>query len=141
ITLAPRLISRATSVSQVVNRVGSGLGVAIVATILSDRIEAHLPPLPRGASASAGGGLAAVHLPPAVKSVLLAQVARGFDDTFWVMAGLTLLCFPMALLLRRPLPPRSIVSPRCRRARADAARSSYPAREAAPGRSPMRPGA
>ena len=108
ITLAPRLISRATSVSQVVNRVGSGLGVAIVATILSDRIVAHLPPLPRGASASAGGGLAAVHLPPAVKSVLLAQVAKGFDDTFWMMAGLTLLCFPMALLLRRPLGPAAV---------------------------------
>jgi len=108
ITLAPRLISRATSVSQVVNRVGSGLGVAIVATILSDRIAAHLPPLPRGASASAGGGLASVHLPPAVKGVLLAQAARGFDDTFWVMAGLTLLCFPMALLLRRPLTPAAV---------------------------------
>jgi len=108
ITLAPRLISRATSVSQVVNRVGSGLGVAIVATILSDRIVAHLPRLPRGASASAGGGLAAVHLPPAVKSVLLAQVAKGFDDTFWMMAGLTLLCFPMALLLRRPLRPAAV---------------------------------
>ena len=105
ITLAPRLISRATSVSQVVNRVGSALGVAIVATILSDRIAAHLPRLPSGASAVAGGGLAKVHLPAAVKHVLLAQVARGFDDTFWLMAGMTLLCFPMALLLRRPLRP------------------------------------
>lgn len=108
ITMAPRLISRATSVSQVVNRVGSGLGVAIVATILTDRIVAHLPPLPRGESAAAGGGLASVHLPPAVKTVLLAQVAKGFDDTFWMMAGLTLLCFPMALLLRRPLTPAAV---------------------------------
>jgi EmrB/QacA subfamily drug resistance transporter len=108
ITMAARLISRATSVSQVVNRVGSGLGVAIVATILSDRIVAYLPPLPRGASASSGGGLAAAHLPPAVKRVLLAQVAKGFDDTFWMMAGVTLLCFPMALLLRRPLAPAAV---------------------------------
>jgi EmrB/QacA subfamily drug resistance transporter len=105
ITLAPRLIARATSVSQVVNRIGSALGVAIVATILSDRIVAHLPQLPGGASAVAGSGLAKVHLPAAVKNVLLAQVAKGFDDTFWLMAGLTLLCFPMALLLRRPLRP------------------------------------
>lgn len=105
ITLAPRLISRATSLSNVIQRVGSGLGVAIVATILSDRIVAHLPPLPRGVSASAGGGLAAAHLPPGVKNVLLGQVAKGFDDTFWVTTGLALICFPMALLLRRPLKP------------------------------------
>jgi EmrB/QacA subfamily drug resistance transporter len=108
ITLTPRLISRATSVSQVVNRVGSALGVAIVATILSDRVMAHLPHLPNGASASAGGGLAKLQLPAGVKTVLLAQVARGFDDTFWLMAGMTLLCFPMALLLRRPLRPAAV---------------------------------
>ncbi len=108
ITLTPRLISRATSVSQVVNRVGSALGVAIVATILTDRVMAHLPHLPSGASASAGGGLAKVQLPAGVKIVLLAQVAKGFDDTFWLMAGMTLLCFPMALLLRRPLRPAAV---------------------------------
>lgn len=108
ITLSPSLISRATSVNNTVQRVASGLGVAILATILSERIAAHLPPLPRGLSASSGGGLAATNLPHSVKAVLLSQVARGFDDAFWVSAGLALICFPMVLLLRRPLPPEVV---------------------------------
>ena len=108
ITLAPRLISRATSLSNVIQRVGSGLGVAVVATILTQRIAAHLPSLPKGATASAGGGLAAAHLPPAVKNLLLAQVAKGFDDTFWITVGIAFICFPMALLLRRPMRPAAV---------------------------------
>jgi EmrB/QacA subfamily drug resistance transporter len=108
VTLPPHLIARATSVSNTVQRVASALAVAIVATILSDRVTAQLPPLPGGVSASAGGGLAGAHLPAAVKAVLLTQVARGFDDTFWVTVGLSLICFPMALLLRRSLPPGTV---------------------------------
>ncbi|HYW24865.1 MAG TPA: DHA2 family efflux MFS transporter permease subunit [Terriglobales bacterium] len=107
VTLAPRLIARATSVSNTVSRVASALAVAIVATILASRISAHLPGT-FGAAAATGGGVAAVQLPPAVKSVLLAQVAKGFDDTFWVTAGLSLICFPMALLLRRSLRPETV---------------------------------
>jgi hypothetical protein len=108
ITLAPSLISRATSISNTVQRVAGGLGVAILATILTGRIAAHLPPLPAGASASVGGNLASSHLPAALKTMLEAQVARGFDDTFWVAAGLSLVAFPMAVLLRRPLRPEVV---------------------------------
>jgi MFS family permease len=107
VTLAPTLIARATSVSNTVQRVASALAVAIVATILAGRISAHLPGS-LGAAAGSGGGLASVHLPPAVQAMLLAQVAKGFDDTFWVTVGLSLICFPMALLLRRSLRPEAV---------------------------------
>lgn len=108
VTLAPNLIGRATSISNTIQRVGSALAVAIVTTILAGRLSAQLPQLPAGASASAGGGLAAAHLPLAVKMVVLAQAARAFDDTFWVTVGLSLICFPMALLLRRSLRPEAV---------------------------------
>src|SRR5215472_11616722 len=107
VTLAPTLIARATSVSNTVQRVASALAVAIVATILAGRISAHLPGA-LGSAAASGSGLAGAHLPPAVESMLLAQVAKGFDDTFWVTAGLSLICFPMALLLRRSLRPEAV---------------------------------
>jgi len=109
VTLAPRLIPRATSVSNTVQRVASALAVAIVTTILADRITAELPGLPSGVLAAAGdGGMSSVHLPVAVKNVLLAQVAKGYDNTFWVTVGLSLICFPMALLLRRSLRPQTV---------------------------------
>jgi EmrB/QacA subfamily drug resistance transporter len=107
VTLAPTLIARATSVSNTVQRVASALAVAIVATILAGRISAHLPGS-LGAAAASGSGLAGVHLPAAIESMLLAQVAKGFDDTFWVTVGLSLICFPMALLLRRSLRPEVV---------------------------------
>jgi EmrB/QacA subfamily drug resistance transporter len=107
VTLAPHLIARATSVSNTVQRVAGALAVAIVATILAGRISAHLPGS-FGTAAASGNGLAAAHIPAAVKTVLLAQVAKGFDDTFWVTAGLSLICFPLALLLRRSLRPETV---------------------------------
>src|SRR5258708_4352817 len=106
--MAPAMIARATSVSNVVQRVAAGLGVAVLATILANRISANLPPLPGGVSAASGGGLAAAHLPPALKGYLLAQATKGFDDTFIASVGLAVLCFPMALLLRRALQPSEV---------------------------------
>jgi EmrB/QacA subfamily drug resistance transporter len=108
VTLPPTLIARATSVSNTVQRVASALAVAIVTTILADRIRAEVPGLPAAATAAASGDAAAVHLPAAVKTVLLAQVAKGYDNTFWVTVGLSLICFPMALLLRRSLRPQAV---------------------------------
>jgi EmrB/QacA subfamily drug resistance transporter len=108
VTLAPALISRATSVSNTVQRVAAALGVAIVATILTGRVAAHLPPLPAALAGPVQGSLAAAHLPANLKAVLEAQVAKGFDDTFWVAAGLSLVAFPMAVLLRRPVSPEAV---------------------------------
>jgi EmrB/QacA subfamily drug resistance transporter len=109
VTLAPQRIARATSVANVVQRVGSGLGIAIMATVLSARIAANLPRLPAGAAVPASGSnLAAAHLPAAIKNMLLEQATKGFTDTFWVSAGLIVLAFPMTLLLRRALQPQEV---------------------------------
>ncbi|HZV49560.1 MAG TPA: DHA2 family efflux MFS transporter permease subunit [Candidatus Dormibacteraeota bacterium] len=108
VTLRPAQIARATSVSNVVQRVASALGVAVMATVLSNRITANLPPLPAGVSAASGGGIASAHLSAPLQHYLLTQVARGFDDAFWVALGLSMLCFPMALLLRRAMRPGEV---------------------------------
>ena len=87
VTLRPEQIARATSVANVVQRVASGFGVAVMVTILANRITANLPPLRRGVSAGPGAGIGGAHLPRALKSLLLAQVAKGHQDTFWVTVG------------------------------------------------------
>ena len=110
ITLAPDKIARATSVSNVVQRVASGLGIAIMATVLTNRISANLPRLPQGSGVPGSGDFASAHLPPAVKTVLLEQATKGFNETFWVGAGLVLIAFPMTLLLRRALTPEAVRS-------------------------------
>jgi EmrB/QacA subfamily drug resistance transporter len=110
VTLAPSRIARATSISNVVQRVASGLGIAIMATVLSSRITANMPPLPAGATVSTGADLAAAPLPAGIKNVLLDQAAKGFDQTFWVGAGLVVMAFPMTLLLRRALAPAVVRS-------------------------------
>jgi EmrB/QacA subfamily drug resistance transporter len=115
VTLRPAQIARATSVTNVVQRVASALGVAVMATVLSNRVAANLPPLPAGVSAASGGGIAGAQLPAPLQHYLLAQVARGFDDAFWVALGLSMLCFPMALLLRRALRPDEVKSYALRR--------------------------
>jgi EmrB/QacA subfamily drug resistance transporter len=107
VTLAPSMISRATSVTNVIQRVASGLGVTAMATILGNRIAANLPPLPGGASSS---GVTAAKLPAGIRSIVLAQMAKGFDDTFWISLGFVLLAFPMALMLRRALEPQVVRS-------------------------------
>lgn len=109
VSMRPELIARATAVSNTVQRAGGALGVAIVTTILTSLILSNLPPLPAGFSLSNGSsGLAGAHLPHAVKALLLEQVARGYDDTFWIAAGITVLAFPMALLLRRAQRPEAV---------------------------------
>ncbi|HKF76694.1 MAG TPA: MDR family MFS transporter [Candidatus Dormibacteraeota bacterium] len=108
VTLRPEMIARATSVANVVQRIGSGLGIAIMATILGARITANLPRLPQGASGGLGSNLAAAHLPAPIKTVLLQQTAHAFDDTFWVSLGLTALAFPLTILLRRALRPPEV---------------------------------
>jgi len=108
VTMAPELIAGATSIANVVQRVASGLGIAIMATVLSARINANLPALPAGAPAPSGSNLAGAHLAAPIKQLLLQQTAKAFDDTFWVAAGLTLLAFPLTLLLRRALRPQEV---------------------------------
>ncbi|MDQ6771783.1 MAG: DHA2 family efflux MFS transporter permease subunit [Candidatus Dormibacteraeota bacterium] len=110
VTLAPSRIARATSVANVVQRVASGLGIAIMATILGNRINANMPKLPpgRGAASTGATNLAGLNLPPAIKNVILEQATKGFTDTFWVAVGLAVIALPVSLLLRKALRPEEI---------------------------------
>src|SRR5438309_873300 len=107
VTLAPSMISRATSVTNVIQRVASGLGTAVMATILGNRIAANLPLLPHSASVGLGG---LGQLPEGLRSFVLQQVAKGYDETFWVSLIFVLPAFPMALMLRRALKPQVVRS-------------------------------
>ncbi|HVD01544.1 MAG TPA: DHA2 family efflux MFS transporter permease subunit [Candidatus Dormibacteraeota bacterium] len=100
VTLAPGAIARATAVSNTLQRVSSSFGIAILATVVEGRIQAHLPSHQAlGLAARAGKG--------AVQQLLNNAAAKGFDDTFWVSAGLAALALPATMLLRRPLPRNS----------------------------------
>jgi hypothetical protein len=97
VTLPPQAIARATAVSNTVQRIASSFGIAVLATIVEARIAAHLP---GSHGLAAGGHAAASVIPAAVRSA----AAKGFDDTFWLAAGVAALALPASLLLRRPLP-------------------------------------
>ncbi len=97
VTLAPAAIARATAVSNTLQRVASSFGIAVLATIVEGRIKAHLP-----AEHVIGGG---PHLSQAaLAAAASAAAAKGFDDTFWLAAGIASLALPASMLLRRPIP-------------------------------------
>jgi EmrB/QacA subfamily drug resistance transporter len=97
VTLPSAAIARATAVSNTLQRVSSSFGIALLATILEGRIKAHLP-TPQAAIAGA-------HLShAALAAAARVAAAKGFDDTFWVAAGIAGLALPASMLLRRPIP-------------------------------------
>lgn len=97
VTLAPAAIARATAVSNTLQRVSSSFGIALLATIVTGRIQAHLPSHEALALAARGGH-------GALRQLLAGAAAKGFDDTFWVATGMAALALPASMLLRRPLP-------------------------------------
>jgi len=97
VTLPNAAIARATAVSNTLQRISSSFGIAMLATIVEGRITAHLP-----AHQAIGAG---AHLSQAaLAAAARAAAAKGFDDTFWVAAGIAGLALPASLLLRRPIP-------------------------------------
>lgn len=94
VTLGPRVISRATALSNTLQRMASSLGVAIIATVAADRVNTHLPHARLTAA------------------VARHAVAHGFDDALLVTAGMTMLGLPATMLLRRALPPGVTAHPR-----------------------------
>jgi EmrB/QacA subfamily drug resistance transporter len=97
VTLPAAAIARATAVSNTLQRVASSFGIAAFATIVESRITAHLSS-PRVLASA-----------PHVSRVAIAGIvrtasAKGFDDTFWLAAGVAALALPASLLLRRPIP-------------------------------------
>ena len=98
VTLPQAAIARATAVANTLQRISSSFGIAVLATVVEARITAHLPAV----HGLAGGAqtVAATTIPPAIRGA----AARGFDDTFWLAAGVAALALPATMLLRRPLP-------------------------------------
>ena len=97
VTLPQAAIARATAVSNTLQRIASSFGIAVLATIVEARIAAHLPP---GHGLGGGAHAAASTIPAAIRGA----AAKGFDDTFWLAAGVAALALPATMLLRRPLP-------------------------------------
>ena len=92
VTIAPRLVSRATALANTAQRMLSSVAIAAAASVLAARLVARTP-----------------HTPPAAVSAhlhLLTKLAvgRGFDDTLALLAGASALALPAAMRLRRPLP-------------------------------------
>ncbi|MBO0687228.1 MAG: hypothetical protein J2P45_29110, partial [Candidatus Dormibacteraeota bacterium] len=61
-----------------------------------------------GSGVGTSGSLSSVHLPAPVKALVLQQVTKGYNDTFWIAAGIVLLGFPLSLLLRRAPRPGDV---------------------------------
>jgi MFS family permease len=101
VTLRPEQVAPATAITNVVQRVAAAIGVAILSTILTNRIAANLPHIPGHAIGGSTASLAALNLPPQIKDILLQQASKGFDATFLIAAGLGVLCLPGAFLLQR----------------------------------------
>ena len=98
VTLPQSAIARATAVSNTLQRISSSFGIAILATIVELRITAHLNS--QHALASTAGHLSRA----AAANAARVAAAKGFDDTFWIAAGVAALALPAAMLLRRPVP-------------------------------------
>lgn len=108
VTLRPEQVAAATSLTNVVQRVASAIGVAVLSTILTNRIVANMPKVPGHSIGGSTAGLAGLNLPPEIKHILLQQASKGFDAAFLVAAGLGVLCLPGALLLQRARSAREV---------------------------------
>lgn len=93
-------IARATAVSNTIQRLGSSLGIAVMATVAESRIVAHIHQFyPQVAAVAGTANLG--QLSPALHARLAHAVTLGFSDTFLFSAGLALLGLPVAMQLRR----------------------------------------
>lgn len=101
VTLRPEVVAAATSITNVVQRVAAALGVAVLSTILTNRILANMPHIPGHSLGGSTANLATLNLPPEIKDIILKQATNGFNATFLVAAGLGVLCLPASLLLQR----------------------------------------
>jgi EmrB/QacA subfamily drug resistance transporter len=108
VTLRPNQVAAATSITNVVQRVAGAFGVALLSTILTNRITANLPKVPGHSIGGNTSTLAGLKLPAQLKDILLQQATHGFNSTFLVAAGLGALCLPGALLLQRARSERQV---------------------------------
>jgi MFS family permease len=104
VDLARAEVPRATTMVNIVQRVGGSLGTALFAVVLERQIASGLPGGGSGGLDSTTGS--AVHSPVA------GVIANAFGSTFWWVVGSTLLALIPALLLpRRGVAARSGADP------------------------------
>jgi EmrB/QacA subfamily drug resistance transporter len=100
-TLDNAAVPRATSVLNVIQRVGGSLGTALLAVVLQHELRAAAP-----AGGGGVGGGALQGLPEAARQRVAEPVATAFAHTFWWAVGMTALALVPAVVLalssRRP---------------------------------------
>jgi EmrB/QacA subfamily drug resistance transporter len=94
-TISRAAVPRATTVLNVLQRVGGSIGTALLAVVLENQIKAALP------HAAALGGGTVKPIPPAVLEHVAAPLAGAFTATFWWAVALTALAVLPAILLVR----------------------------------------
>lgn len=111
-TLAPRFRGDATAMFSLVRNVGSGVGISLVASMLSRMMAVNHEELAARLTASSvqvreamPGLLQQLPLSARAAEGLVSQQAAmiAYIDNFLLMMSLTLAAFPIVLLLRRPL--------------------------------------
>jgi EmrB/QacA subfamily drug resistance transporter len=88
-------VPRATPMLNVLQRVGGAVGTAVLAVVLTERLQSALP------GAGAEGASSASALPESARERLAEPIASAFAYTYWWALGLSLIAVLPAVLLAR----------------------------------------
>jgi EmrB/QacA subfamily drug resistance transporter len=96
-TMVHSQVARATTALNIIMRVGSAVGTALVSVVLTHQLADRLP------NAHGNSGLAAAQsVPPAARDKVAPMISAAFGHTFWWSAGLVALAvIPILFLPRR----------------------------------------
>jgi MFS family permease len=95
-SLRPSDVPRATTLQQIVQRVGGSIGTALFAVYLARQIDTALP------SAGHSTNLSALSsVPPSALEQAAGPLSHAFGQTFWLALALTAVVYVPALLLPR----------------------------------------
>jgi EmrB/QacA subfamily drug resistance transporter len=116
-TVETRDLGTATASVSFFRSMGGSFGVALFSAVLIARLNSLVGAVPGHAVLGASPGVALLHAgaqaldlaPPAIRVAVAAAITGAFHDTFLVGAGLALLTFILALLLRE-VPLRTTVA-------------------------------
>jgi EmrB/QacA subfamily drug resistance transporter len=98
-TMVHSQVARATTALNIIMRVGSAVGVALVSVVLTHQLADRLP------NAHGNSGLAAAQsVPPAARDKVAPLISDAFGHTFWWSAGLVALAVIPVLFLPRHKP-------------------------------------
>jgi EmrB/QacA subfamily drug resistance transporter len=98
-TLKRHQVARATTALNIIMRVGSAVGTALLSVVLTHQLASKLP----GANGESGLG-AAQSVPPAAREKVAPLIADAFGHTFWWSVGLVALGMIPVLFLPRHKP-------------------------------------